>query len=100
MYRFGLGALLLAATTLCPKVALATRSAELYTSSSYGYGRVSARMRVPAGDGVIGSFFLWKEGSEQAGTFWNEVDFEKVGADCHLQTNPLYGNPVADLPNP
>jgi len=39
---------------------------------------------------------LWKPGSEMTGTFWNELDFEKLGADCHLQTNPLYGLPVVD----
>jgi hypothetical protein len=31
-----------------------------------------------------------------SGTYWNELDFEKLGADCRLQTNPLYGLPVAD----
>jgi hypothetical protein len=31
-----------------------------------------------------------------AGTFWNELDFEKLGADCRLQTNPLFGLPVVD----
>jgi MYXO-CTERM domain-containing protein len=29
-----------------------------------------------------------------SGAYWNELDFEKLGADCHLQTNALYGNPV------
>ncbi len=51
-------------------------------------------MRFAAGDGIISSFFSWKEGSEVSGTFWNELDFEKLGADCHLETNPLYGNPA------
>jgi MYXO-CTERM domain-containing protein len=81
-------------TTLVAEVASATRSAELYSSASYGYGRVSARVRFAAGDGVVSSFFLWKDGSEVAGTFWNELDFEKLGADCHLETNALYGSPA------
>jgi endo-1,3-1,4-beta-glycanase ExoK len=83
------------ATTLVPQVASATRSAELYTAASYGYGRVAARIRFAAGDGVVSSFFLWKDGSEITGTFWNELDFEKLGADCHVETNALYGSPVA-----
>jgi endo-1,3-1,4-beta-glycanase ExoK len=76
--------------------ARAVSSAELYQSASYPYGRFEARIRFAAGDGVISSFFLWKPGSEVAGTFWNELDFEKLGADCRMQTNPLYGAPVAD----
>jgi len=74
-------------------VALADQSAELYTTQSYLYGRFEARIRYAAGDGVVSSFFLWKVGSEVSGAFWNELDFEKIGADCHLQTNALYGNP-------
>jgi endo-1,3-1,4-beta-glycanase ExoK len=74
----------------------AVGSAELYTSQSYQYGRFEARIQFAAGDGVVSSFFLWKNGSEVAGTFWNELDFEKVGADCHLETNALYGTPVTN----
>jgi hypothetical protein len=81
--------------TLSP-VALAVSSAELYTATSYQYGRFEARARLAAGDGVVSSFFLWKDGSERAGTFWNELDYEKVGAECRLETNPIYGNPAAN----
>lgn len=73
--------------------ALATSSAELYTSESYYYGRFEARVRYAPGEGVVGSFFLWKDGSEVSGTFWNELDFEKLNADCHLATNAFFGNP-------
>ena len=76
--------------------AQAVSSAELYQNQSYTYGRFEARIQFAAGDGVISSFFLWKPGSETAGTFWNELDFEKLGADCRMQTNPLYGAPVVD----
>src|SRR5262245_35900211 len=72
-----------------PELALAVSSAEFYTSMAYGYGRVEARLRFAGGDGVVSSFFLWKNGSEVAGTFWNELDFEKVGADCHVETNAI-----------
>jgi len=70
----------------------AVGSAELYRSASYQYGRFEARIQFAPGDGVVSSFFLWKNGSEVAGTFWNELDFEKLGADCHLQTNALFGS--------
>jgi len=76
--------------------AQAVSSAEFYTSQSYQYGRFEARIQFAPGDGVVSSFFLWKNGSEVSGTFWNELDFEKLGADCHLQTNAIYGNPSAN----
>jgi len=84
------------AAALCPQLCLAVSSAELYTLQAYGYGRIEARTRFAPGSGVVSSFFLWKDGSEKKGTFWNELDFEKLGADCHVQSNPLYGLPVVD----
>jgi hypothetical protein len=74
----------------------AVTSAELIRNQAYVYGRFEARIRFAPGDGVVSSFFLWKTGSEVSGTYWNELDFEKLGADCHLQTNALYGSPVTD----
>ena len=88
------GLLAVALSSAAP--AQAVSSAELYQNQSYSYGRFEARIQFAAGDGVVSSFFLWKPGSEVAGTFWNELDFEKLGADCRMQTNPLYGAPVAD----
>jgi MYXO-CTERM domain-containing protein len=71
----------------------AVASAELYRTQAKFYGRFEARLRFPPGDGVVGSFFLWKAGSETTGAFWNELDFEKVGASCELRTNALFGAP-------
>lgn len=93
MTRLGLSLVAFAAIAIAPQAAWAVRSAELYSVASYGYGRVEARVRFAAGNGVVSSFFLWKEGSEKAGTFWNELDFEKL-EECQLETNPLYGNPA------
>lgn len=75
-------------------LAQAYASAEILTTEAYQYGRFAASIRFPSGSGVIGSFFLWKEGSEVEDTFWNELDFETVGNDCHLETNAFYGNPA------
>ena len=73
----------------------ATSSGELYTSESYSYGRFEARVQFAGGDGVVGSFFLWKDGSELEDAYWNELDLETVWSDCELFTNTLYGNPEA-----
>jgi hypothetical protein len=62
------------------------QSAELYRTQAYFYGRFEARVRYAPGEGVVSSFFLWKDGSSST-TSWNELDFEKINATCHLQTN-------------
>ncbi len=71
---------------LAPKAAGAVQSAELYGSQAYFYGRFEARIRFAPGEGVVSSFFLWKDGSSST-TPWNELDFEKINSTCHLQTN-------------
>jgi hypothetical protein len=96
MNRLGLTSLCLVGACLLPRVAFATKSAELYTTAPYTYGRFESRIRFAAGNGVVSAFFLWKDGSEKAGTFWNELDYEKIDADCKLDTNALYGNPAAN----
>lgn len=79
---------------LVANTAHATSSAELYRTDSYKFGRFEARIRYAGGNGAVSSFFLWKNGSEVSGTFWNELDFEKLGAACGVQTNLLYGSPL------
>lgn len=91
-----LQAAFLSALLALPRSAAAVSSAELYQTQTLGYGRFEARLRLAAGDGVVSSFFLWKPGSEVSGAYWNELDFEKIGADCRLQTNALYGMPTVD----
>ena len=88
-------AAVVAAATLAPATALAVASAELYRTQPDGFGRFEARIRYAPGGGVVSSFFLWKDGSEMPGVFWNELDFEKLDGDCRMQTNALYGSPVA-----
>ena len=54
-------------------------SAELYTKDGVRYGRYEVRMRMVAADGVISSFFLWKDESEKDDASWNEIDIEVLG---------------------
>jgi hypothetical protein len=95
MRSFFASSLCFLAVAVVPRTALAVKSGELYTSAAHPYGRFEASIKFPAGDGVVGAFFLWKDGSEVSGTFWNELDFEKIGADCQLASNAYYGNPAA-----
>jgi len=84
---------LLAVAVCVPATASGMASAELYTTSSYLYGRFDARIQHAPGDGVVSAFFLWKNGSDASGAYWNELDYEKIAADCHMQLNNIYGNP-------
>lgn len=81
------------ATVFLPASAMAMASAELYSTEAHFYGRFDARIQYAPGDGVVSTFFLWKEGSEAANAYWNELDYEKIAADCHMQLNSIYGNP-------
>jgi endo-1,3-1,4-beta-glycanase ExoK len=76
----------LVACVLAPRAASAVQSAELYRTDAYFYGRFEARIQFAPGEGVVSSFFLWKDGSSST-TSWNELDFEKINAACRLQTN-------------
>ncbi len=71
---------------LVPRAASAVQSAELYRTQAYFYGRFEARIRFAPGEGVVSSFFLWKDGSSST-TSWNELDYEKINSACRLQTN-------------
>jgi endo-1,3-1,4-beta-glycanase ExoK len=101
---------LLGLPTTIPMRAMGMASAEFYSTQAHTYGRFEARIQHAPGDGVVSSFFLWKEGSEVAGAYWNEIDFEKVGANCehahqrllrqtaanHAQINPMPGKTCAE----
>src|SRR5690606_10120632 len=90
-------ALLLAVGTVSVSTAAnATSSAELYTEAAYSYGRFEARIRFAGGEGVVSSFFLWKDASETEDVFWNELDLETIWGACELKTNALYGLPEAN----
>jgi endo-1,3-1,4-beta-glycanase ExoK len=67
-----------------------------YRTAAHTYGRFEARIQFAGGDGVISSFFLWKPDSEQSDVYWNELDFEKLGGACELQTNSIYGLPQSN----
>jgi endo-1,3-1,4-beta-glycanase ExoK len=49
------------------------------TKEGVNYGRFEARMRMAAANGVISSFFLWKDESEKDKALWNEIDIEILG---------------------
>lgn len=55
------------------------KGAEIYSNDSWLYGRYEIRMRVAKGGGVLSTFFTYKNGSEEAGTFWEEIDIEVFG---------------------
>ena len=72
------------------------RGGELRTIQDYRYGRFEVRMKSAAGDGVISSFFTyrdyWSEGLTGS-QHWNEIDWEWLGRyDDRVQTNLITQN--------
>lgn len=57
------------------------KGAELYSKEAVLYGKFEFRMRAAKGSGILSTFFLYKNGSEVAGTYWEEIDIEVFGKD-------------------
>lgn len=57
------------------------KGAELLSQQAYLYGRMEMRMRMARGSGILSTFFTYKNGSEGAQTFWEEIDIEVFGKD-------------------
>lgn len=73
--------------------AKAYKGAEIYSSQSYQYGRYEMRMRVAKMSGTLSTFFTYKDGSEGAGVFWEEIDIEVFGKNnaTQWQSNIILG---------
>src|SRR5688572_28755859 len=71
------------------------KGAEVYTQSQYKYGRIEVRMRAARGEGVLSTFFTYKQGSELEAAAWEEIDVEVMGKSnaSAFQSNILVGNP-------
>src|SRR6478672_13649153 len=75
--------------------AKAYKGAEVYTVQSALNGRIEVRMRMIRGSALLSTFFTYKNGSEIAGTAWEETDIEVLGkSDAKTwQSNLITGNP-------
>jgi beta-glucanase (GH16 family) len=86
-------ALAAAATTTTAKP---YKGAEIYSSETVKYGRFVMRMKMAQGSGLLSTFFLYKDGSEIPGSFWEEIDIEVLGKNSayQMQSNIIIGQPV------
>ena len=77
------------------------KGAEIYTTQAYKYGKFEMRMRMAKGNGLLSTFFTYKEGSEKPGTFWEEIDIEVFGKKnaTEWQSNILVGQGSAPTDN-
>lgn len=71
------------------------KGAELYSLQGFLHGRMEMRMRMIRGSGLLSTFFTYKNGSEIAGTTWEEIDIEVFGKDDAKawQSSIITGNP-------
>ena len=97
MKRSLIGALVAVAlwTQTRPAEAKAFKGAEVYSLQSVLYGRMEMRMRMIRGGGLVSTFFTYKNGSEVAGTTWEETDVEVLGKNDakSWQSNLITGTP-------
>lgn len=86
------------AVVSAPALAKPYSGAEVFVHDAELYGKYVIRMRAAKGSGIISNFFLWKEGSELPGVFWEEVDVEVFGKDnaTSWQSNILTGLDALD----
>lgn len=64
------------------------KAAEIYSAQSYRYGRFEMGIQSTAGSGLLSTFFLYQNNSEQSSTLWREIDIEIFGKDTNaFQTN-------------
>src|SRR3954469_17694564 len=75
--------------------AKAYKGAEVYTTQTALFGRLEMRMRMIRGSSLLSTFFAYKNGSEQTGALWEEIDIEALGKDDAKtwQSNIHTGNP-------
>lgn len=73
--------------------AKAYKGAEIYSNNAYLYGRYEMRMQSAKASGVLSTFFTYKDGSQIAGTVWEEIDIEIFGKNngTQWQSNIIYG---------
>ncbi|MCE3252249.1 MAG: benzene 1,2-dioxygenase [Cellvibrio sp.] len=71
------------------------KGAEIYSADATKYGRYVMRMRMAEGSGILSTFFTYKNGSEVAGTVWEEIDIEVLGKNeaYQIQSNIIVGAP-------
>lgn len=69
------------------------KAAEILTKQQNKYGKYVVRMRAAKGSGIISNFFTYKNGSEKADVFWEEIDVEVFGKNNSMswQSNIITG---------
>ena len=113
LYRPGLPAVILMLTIFCiMAIGRDFKGAEYRTVDEFTYGRFEARIKAPATEGVLSSFFTYHEitESENWSADWNEIDIEILGRyeknvqfnvispgrANHVRSQPVEFNPSAD----
>ena len=73
--------------------------AELFTNSTYMYGRFEARMMMASGSGIVSSMFAYYNDSYKGSPEpWVEIDIEILGkAPAKFQSNIITGNAAAKV---
>ena len=70
---------------------------EIQSKAAVTYGRFEMLMYSSDVSGTTSTFFMWKEGGQNAGSRWNELDIETFGKSANSwQSNPIWEYNDAD----
>lgn len=87
---------------MCSKYTLAEtpanqlRGGEIQSKAEHVYGKVEVRMYSQDVMGTTSTFFWWKNGGQDCGNQWNELDIELIPAKDQYQSNPIWQTSDAD----
>lgn len=66
------------------------KGSEIYSTTSYLYGRFEMSIKAAPGSGQLSTFFLYRNNSETSKALWQEIDIEIFGKDSNVfQTNVI-----------
>ncbi|MFT7561636.1 MAG: hypothetical protein ACI93R_003565 [Flavobacteriales bacterium] len=85
--------------TLCAQLCIAQtyyppsnqlRGGEVQSFATHTYGKVEVRMFSQDVTGTTSTFFWWKDGGQDCGNQWNEIDIELIPSKDSYQSNPIW----------
>jgi hypothetical protein len=72
------------------------RGGEIQSFTEHTYGKVEIRMYSQKVTGTTSTFFWWKDGGQDCGNQWNEIDIELIPDKNQYQSNPIWQRSDAD----
>jgi len=96
----------LASVTLCSSFSFAETAnnqlsgGEIQSKVAHQFGKVEIRMFSQHAVGTTSTFFWWRDGGQECGSQWNEIDIELLPIHNTYQSNPIWQTADWDCDGP